>query len=177
MSQIRPSSTGPGIRQVRLYHLRIGASDESDSNVRRSEAISITIHNELSNRKSVYKLCHPCQHSHRWRKSVYDSDTEDETNSDDECEIHGLLQRKHHIYFTKQRNVAVSDAGGHEELLGQNIRCSQERMAVMGIYKSTSTGLENMSFLNEDQFSDINEQEYNSILSRFQFLTSYALEK
>ena len=45
----------------------------------------------------------------------------------------------------------------------------------MGLYDHSNDGMANMLWMNESKFSDINDQEYSSILSRFQFFTSYAL--
>ena len=142
-----------------------------------SKSLSVTVRNERAaeNSKSIFAICAPCSHVHIWPISVYDTANETDTDDCTNCEIYQQLQRAHQVYYTKQRNVAISTEPVGEGDLQQNIRCHQERMACMGLYDHTDDGMANMLWMNESKFSDINDQEYSSILSRFQFFTSYAL--
>ena len=176
MSILRVGSNESCAREVRTNPQNYQPQCSASSGLSGSGSLAITVRNSrAANSKTVYSICPPCHHQHVWPLSVYDTSDEGAAGEDSDCEIHNQLSRAHPVYYTKQRNVTICPESATDGDLQRNIRCNQERMAVMGLYDYSHPGVANMLWLNESKFSDINEQEYNSILSRFQFFTSYAL--
>ena len=140
-----------------------------------AKSLTVTVRNEAANTNSIYGLCPPCNFVHKWPLNVYDTTISDESGECPDCSIYHQLSGAHHIYYTKQRNVTVDNGDNNDSDVQRNIRLHQEKMACMGLYSKSNDGVAHLLWLDESKFSDINEQEYSSILSRFQFYTSYAL--